>query len=149
MTVTLARGLFPLRKNPAPQEQKVFDATAFETDPEKIVANAAKWSKALWKKTYDGMGDTQEAAMYRAEQKYGVPAQTFWSLRYRPPKDLLTSIYMRLYAAYFNECERQEAKLRHELEMARALKGNPTLEAAISEAEAALGTPQSRTGTEG
>jgi hypothetical protein len=127
-----------LRKNPAPQEQKVFDATAFETDPEKIVANAAKWSKALWKKTYDGMGDTQEAAMYRAEQKYGVPAQTFWSLKYRPPKDLLTSIYMRLYAAYYNECERQEAKLRHELELAKALQGGANLEAAIREAEAEI-----------
>ena len=71
----------------------MFDASVFETDPVKIVANATKWSGALWNKTYEGMGDTQEAAMYRAEQKYGVPAQTFWSLSYRPPKDHLTSIY--------------------------------------------------------
>lgn len=138
-----------MRKNPAPQEQKVFDAALFETEPEKIVANATKWSKALWKKTYDGMGDTQEAAMYRAEQQYGVPAQTFWALKYRPPKDILASIYMRLYAAYHNECERQEAKLRHELELAKALQGGAHLEAAISEAESALGNTQGGTGSEG
>lgn len=127
----------------------MFDATAFETDPAKIVANATKWSKALWKKTYDGMGDTQEAAMYRAEQKYGVPAQTFWALKYRPPKDLLTSIYMRLYAAYYTECERQEAKLRYELEMAKALEGGASLAAAISEAEAALSGSINTTQTQG
>jgi hypothetical protein len=134
-----------LRKTTPPQEQKVFDATAFETDPQKIVANATKWSNALWKKTYDGMGDTQEAAMYRAEQKYGVPAQTFWSLKYRPPRDLLTSIYMRLYAAYHHECERQEAKLRHELELVKALPRTADREALIAEAEAALGTAEINT----
>jgi hypothetical protein len=70
-------------------------------------------------------------------------------LKYRPPKDLLASIYMRLYAAYHNECERQEAKLRHELELAKALQGGASMEAAIREAEATLRDAEGRTGTEG
>lgn len=115
-------------------------------DGEAVVKEAAGWAEALLQRTYRGPGDTIEAASYRAEQKYGVPAQTFWALRYRRPKDILASIYRTLEAAYEAECGRQEAKLRHELEMAKALQGGANLQAAIREAEAALG---GRTGTEG
>ncbi len=104
-----------------------------------VVDDAARWADALLQRAYRGPGDTIEAASYRAEQKYGVPAQTFWSLRYRKPKDILASVYLTLKAAYEAECGRQEARLRHELELAKALQGGAALEAAISEAEAALG----------
>jgi hypothetical protein len=125
-------------KNPLRQEQEVYDGEA-------VVNDAAGWAEALLQRTYRGPGDTIEAATYRAEQKYGVPAQTFWALRYRKPKDILASIYRTLEAAYEAECGRQEARLRHELEVAKALKGNPSLAAAISEAEAALGSPSVNT----
>jgi hypothetical protein len=118
-------------KNPLRQEQEVYDGEA-------VVNDAAGWAEALLQRTYRGPGDTIEAATYRAEQKYGVPAQTFWALRYRKPKDILASIYRTLEAAYEAECGRQEARLRHELEVAKALKGNPSLAAAISEAEAEI-----------
>jgi hypothetical protein len=118
-------------KNPLRQEQEVYDGEA-------VVNDAAGWAEALLQRTYRGPGDTIEAATYRAEQKYGVPAQTFWALRYRRPKDILASIYRTLEAAYEAECGRQEARLRHELEVAKALKGNPSLAAAISEAEAEI-----------
>ncbi len=121
------------------------DATV--TDADELVSRASKWSSHLLSRVHTGPGDTVEAAMYRAEAKYGVPAQAFWALRYRRPKDILASVYLKLQAAYEAECGRQEARLRHELEMAKALQGGATLAAAISEAEAALGAP--KTGTEG
>ena len=131
-----------MRKNQLRQEQEVFDGEA-------VVNEAATWAETLLQRSYRGPGDTIEAATYRAEQKYGVPAQTFWALRYRKPKDILASVYRTLQAAYEAECGRQEARLRHEIEMARALQGGAALEAAISEAEAALGGAESKTGTEG
>ena len=119
------------------------------TDADATVTEASGWAELLLQRTYRGPGDTIEAASYRAEQKYGVPANTFWALRYRKPSGILAHIYLRLKAAYEAECGRQEARLRHELELAKALQGSPTMEAAIREAEAALGSAESRTGTEG
>src|SRR6185369_954370 len=103
----LERGRFPMSKITLRQEQEVFDGEA-------VVDEAAFWAEALLQRSYRGPGDTIEAATYRAEQKYGVPAQTFWALRYRRPKDILASIYRTLEAAYEAECGRQEARLRHE-----------------------------------
>ncbi len=108
-------------------------------EAEATVDEASGWADALLQRSYRGPGDTVEAATYRAEQKYGVPAQTFWALRYRRPKGILANIYLTLKAAYEAECGRQEARLRHELEMAKALEGSETLAVAIREAESALG----------
>lgn len=119
------------------------------SDAEATVNEATSWAESLLQRTYRGPGDTIEAASYRAEQKYGVPANTFWTLRYRKPSGILAHIYLRLQAAYEAECGRQEARLRHEIEMARALQGGAALDAAISEAEAALGSAESKTGAEG
>ena len=124
------------------QEQEVFDGEA-------VVDEAAHWAEALLQRSYRGPGDTIEAATYRAEQKYGVPAQTFWALRYRKPKDILASIYRTLQSAYEAECGRQEARLRHELALVKALPSTPAREALVADAEAALGAAPSRTGTEG
>jgi hypothetical protein len=115
------------------------DATV--TTEADAVQRAAKWADALLAKVHRGPGDNVETAMYRAEQKYGIPAQTFWSLRYRPPKMMGVAAWSFIKSVYEAECTRQEAKLRHELELAKALQGNSTLAAAISEAEAALGSP--------
>lgn len=110
-----------------------------------MVDEAAGWAEALLQRTYRGPGDTIEAASYRAEQKYGVPANTFWALRYRKPKDILASIYKTLQAAYEAECGRQEARLRHELELVKALPSTPARQSLIAETEAALGiAPGSR-----
>ncbi|MGN6118040.1 MAG: hypothetical protein ACTHN2_21240 [Nitrobacter sp.] len=113
------------------------------------VDEASKWADALLQRAYRGPGDTIEAASYRAEQKYGVPAQTFWALRYRRPNGILAHIYLRLKAAYEAECGRQEARLRHELELVKALPRNEARQVLIDETEAALGIAPSKTGTEG
>ncbi|MDB6035980.1 MAG: uncharacterized protein JWM16_6318 [Verrucomicrobiales bacterium] len=129
-------------KTPLRLEQEVFEAEA-------TVDEAAEWAKALLHRAYYGPGDTLEAATYRAEQKYGVPAQTFWALRYRKPKAILANIYLTLKAAYEAECGRQEARLRHELELVKALPVTPARQALVADAEAALGQAESRTGTAG
>ena len=105
---------------------------------------ASQWADALLQRSYRGPGDTIEAASYRAEQKYGVPAQTFWALRYRKPNGILAHIYLTLKAAYEAECGRQEARLRHELELVKALPATPDRQALIAETEAALGIAPGR-----
>jgi hypothetical protein len=137
--ITMTRKGFHVRKSPLYRERKVFDANAIETDPAKLVEHAAGWADALWNKVHVGLGDTQEAAMHRAEQRYGISAQTFWALRYRRPKEIGVSIYMRLMLAYNAECERQEAKLAHQLEVTKKLAPTPARLALITETEALLG----------
>jgi hypothetical protein len=104
------------------------------------VDEAAVWADQLVSRVYRGPGDTIEAAHHRAEKKYGVPAQTFWALRYRRPKDLLASVYRQLRSAYQQEVERQEAKLRHELECTKLLPATPDRLNLIREVEALLGS---------
>lgn len=104
-----------------------------------IVDEASRWADALVQSEYRGPGDTIEAAMYRKEQKTGVSFQTFWALRYRKPKDMLASVFFRLKAAYDHECARQEARLQHELEMLRKVRGDAPDTPAIRAAEALVG----------
>lgn len=110
----------------------MFEATA--------VDEATGWANALVSRVYRGPGDTVEAAMHRAEQKFGVPAAVLWALRYRRPKALLAGIYLSLKAAYEAECNRQEAKLAHELAITKTLPATPARLRLIAETEALLGS---------
>ncbi|MCP4108351.1 MAG: hypothetical protein GY749_22875 [Desulfobacteraceae bacterium] len=74
---------------------------------ETLVNEARDFAKVLIDREYSGPGQ-MERAMERASQKTGIDYSTFWSLRYRPPKDILASVYFRLRAAYSDECARQE-----------------------------------------
>lgn len=96
--------------------------------------DARRWSDALVQRESRGNGDT-ENAMRRLEQRFGISWRTFWSLRYRPPKDILIGTYMGLKHAYQAECERQIRLLQHEIEIAKA-KGIDTHP--ISQAESFL-----------
>jgi hypothetical protein len=113
------------------QESKVFEAEA--------VDEAASWANVLVSRVYRGPGDTVEAAMHRAESRFGVPANALWALRYRKPKAILAGIYLRLKDAYEAECGRQEAKLAHELAITKTLTPTPARLALIAETEALLG----------
>jgi hypothetical protein len=53
---------------------------------------------------------------------------------------MLASVYVRLKHAYEHECARQEAKLRHELEITKALPPTPARLALVRETEAVLGS---------
>lgn len=86
------------------------------------VDQAADWARELTRAEARGPGDI-ENAWRRLEHRYGVPASTFWGLRYRKPKDVLASVYIRLRAAYQAECERQIRKLQHEITITKAIAG--------------------------
>lgn len=101
---------------------------------------AANWAESLIRKAHRGPGDTLEAAMHRVSRTHGIEHQTLWRLRYRRPKDLLASVYLKLKSAYEAECTRQEAKLRHELEITKTLPATPDRLALIAETEAFLGS---------
>lgn len=69
-----------------------------------------------------GPGDTKNA-MRRLSARYGIPFNTLWSLRYRPPGDILMGVYRRLVAAYEAECERQMRRIKHEILLTEAKAG--------------------------
>lgn len=105
---------------------------------ETFVADAQRWAGALVEREHRGPGDTIDAAMWRAEQKWGIERSTFWSLRYRPPREMFVSVYMRLRQAYETECVRQEARLQHELMLAKAAGLNEANSTSVASAEAFL-----------
>ena len=97
------------------------------------LADARSWANELIRRESRGPGD-MENAMRRLESRYGVPWRTLWSLRYRPPTDVLVGVYLQLHAAYAAECERQEGVLRHEREITKAkLQAFESLAGAASE----------------
>lgn len=107
------------------------------------VEQARGWANKLIAAHHRGPGDTVDAAIHRAAVKHGLDPKALWRLRYRTPKDMLLSTWTRIKTAYEAECERQEAKLRHELEITKALSRTPALDAAIRETEAVLGASKS------
>ena len=102
------------------QRQEPMTDAAGWSDP---VDEAANWANELVKRQHRGPGDTVEAAMHRASNKYRIEHQTLWRLRYRRPKDMMLKAYLKLKAAYEAEVERQEAKLAHELAITKTLRG--------------------------
>lgn len=103
------------------------------------VVQAKGWANALIRAAHRGPGDTTDAAIHRAANKHGLDPKMLWRLRYRTPKDMLASLYLKIKAAHEAECERQEARLRHEIEITKAVATSATALAAIREAEALLG----------
>lgn len=87
-----------------------------------FVDEATGWARRLTQVEARGPGD-MENAWRRLEHKHGIPWRTFWSLRYRPPRDLSISIYHRLRSAYEAECERQIRRLEHEIAITKAKVG--------------------------
>ena len=86
------------------------------------VSEAQAWANELVRRESRGPGDL-ENAMRRLDARYGIPWRIFWSLRYRPPSDVLHGIYMRLRAAYQAECDRQTRLLKHEIEITKLKAG--------------------------
>lgn len=104
--------------------------------PSEYVADARKWADFLVMKEYQGPGQ-MERAMERASQKTGINRSTFWSLRYRPPTDILVSVYERLRQAYEAECARQTRL--YEAERALARRRNEVAENIIGAADLVAG----------
>ena len=83
------------------------------------VDRAATMAEAMVRRETRGPGDT-ENAMRRLATRYGIPHGTFWSLKYRRPKDMLVSVFAKLSEAYDAECIRQQRLLDHERSIAAA-----------------------------
>jgi hypothetical protein len=109
-----------------PQESKLTDATAFETDPDKLVDEASGWALGLWRLVHQGMGDTQEASMHKAAKLARVSPNTIWKLRYRRPRDIAVSVYFKLKAAHARHVESVEGQIAANLEILRTLPANPS-----------------------
>lgn len=64
------------------------------------VQQAHEWAADLVAAEHCGPGDTTSAAMERCAKRHGIDHSVLWSLRYRPPKDMMVGAYMRLKSAH-------------------------------------------------
>jgi hypothetical protein len=121
------------RKDRLHPEQKVTDLTA--------VDRAASWADWLVRREHRGPGDTIDAARLRTARKHRLPERILWALRYRKPKQIWADMYLSLESAVAAEISSQEARLGHELAIAKALPATAHRMALIAEIEAVLGSP--------
>lgn len=63
-------------------------------------------------------------ALERIERRYGIPYWTLNNLRTGRAKTVEAGLFQRLRTAYFDHCERQIARLQHELEMEKERAAN-------------------------
>lgn len=124
-------------KNPLRAEQEPFAAGAKMS--ETYVSDAQGWADFLVRKEFRGPGDTLDAAMARCERKHRIARSVLWGLRYRPPKDMMVSLYMRLYTAYENELAKLDDRIEAEIRKAELLGVDATNSKAYRLAVAALG----------
>lgn len=103
------------------------------------VAQAQGWADFLVRKEFRGPGDTVDAAMARCERKHRISRSVLWGLRYRPPKDMMVSLYMRLRSAYEDELGKLDQRIEEELRKAELLGTDATNSKAYRVALAALG----------
>ena len=113
--------------------KKDFASEVMSTAHVEEAAGIAKW---LTRREALGPGD-MENAWRRLEVRYGLPWRVFWSLRYRPPRSISSTVYAHLQAAYQAERERQMKLLRHETIITEKIAGSAS--PAVAAAKAALG----------
>lgn len=102
--------------------QKTGDGFAKKTNatsvkPADLVAEAAEWASLLTNEAERKTGKT-DTALEAVARQTGVNQSTLWRLRYRQPKDLAVSVYMKLKTAWEAVQQRQFERMQHELEVA-------------------------------
>lgn len=118
------------------------DATAYETDPSKLVDRAASWAMALWRRAEREDGAGRERAMHRAATWAKVSPGTLWKLRYRKPAEIGASIYFKLEAAHERFITSVEARVAANLEELRQLPATPARERLVAGMEEFLGASE-------
>lgn len=108
------------------QEQKLSTA---------LVEEAGGYVRRMVEREGRGWGDQSEA-QNRIEQRYGIPYWTLERLRTGRAKTVEAGLFARIRGAYLDLCERQVAKLRHEIAIEKALNEHDSLEDLEREAEA-------------
>lgn len=104
---------------------------------------AIGWARKLTEMEASGPGDTANA-IKRLQYRHPLPPRCIWELRYRPPADVLTGVWTAVRKAYLAECLRQKRLLEHEIELTKAVMGDPAfgadclgkVQALVNEAEA-------------
>lgn len=104
------------------KDQKMGDAFAKRANaikPADLVDEAAKWAAKLTDDAERKTGKT-DTALETVARQTGVNQSTLWRLRYRKPKDLAVSVYMKLKTACEAAEQRQTERLNHEATIARS-----------------------------
>jgi hypothetical protein len=127
----------PERKNSLRDNQKPFAREANMSDV--YIDEAKGWADFLVRREFRGPGDTLDAAMARCERKHHIARSVLWGLRYRPPKDMMVSLYMRLRSAYEAELTRLDQRIEEEIRKAELLGTDARNSKAYRVALAALG----------
>ena len=99
-----------------------------------MAETAGVYARKLVETEARGWGD-QRPAQQRLETRYGL---SFWQLehlRTGRAKSVDAGLFARVRAAYLDICERQVAKLQHEIAIEKALNQHDTLEDLEREAE--------------
>lgn len=83
------------------------------------VETAQKWVREMINRESRGPGDRVNA-MRRISERNSISYNLLWSLLYRPPNDLLVSVYERLGAVYELELRRAVTALDQERKLYEA-----------------------------
>jgi hypothetical protein len=105
------------------KDQKMGEAFAKRANairPADLVNEAAQWAAKLTDDAERKTGKT-DTALETVARQTGVNQSTLWRLRYRKPKDLAVSVYMKLKTAFEAAEQRQTERLNHEATIARSL----------------------------
>ncbi|MFK4826028.1 hypothetical protein ACI0FM_14750 [Paenochrobactrum sp. BZR 588] len=81
------------------------------------ISHARGMSEYILNRSYRGAGDTVEAAMHRAERRFGAPATWLHRLRYRNIKDMPVSAYGAIVRAYELACQASQKAYEAEREL--------------------------------
>lgn len=88
---------------------------------------AIQVARHLVEKETRGWGD-QGNALERLERRYGLPFWSLNNLRTGRAKTIEASLFARIRTAYLDLCEREVAKLQHEIAIEKALTPDDTFE---------------------
>lgn len=80
---------------------------------------AQSYVKVMIEREAKGWGD-QTNALSRIERRYGIPFWSLNNLRIGRAKTVEAGLFQKIRKAYIDMCERQLAKLQHEIAIERA-----------------------------
>lgn len=87
------------------------------------VDQASYWADEMVKHEMRGPGDLTNA-LERVGRRSGVGYRLLWALRYRRPKDLTATAFLKLWSAWADMKENQMRALEHDIARTRAEAGN-------------------------
>jgi len=120
--------------------------TESQHEERKVVSSAVMASgyvRRMVEKETRGWGD-QSNALSRLERRYGLPFWSLNNLRTGRAKTVEAGLFARIKSAYLDLCEREIAKLQHELSVEKALNPDDDFEDLAREAETLLARVQAK-----